>query len=81
MRAAPAPRILLRGLVALLVSDVVLAVAFLSNQLVGIADAWAWGLGIVAVVVVFRQIHGWAQAVVEGRLDALEVRFPGEKIP
>ena len=81
MRAAPAPRILLRGLVALLVADVVLAVAFLSNQLVGVAGAWAWGLGIVAVVVVFRKIHDWAQAVVEGRLDALEVRFSGEKIP
>ena len=81
MRAVPAPRILLAGLLALLVVDVVLAVAFLSNQLVGIGDAWVWGLGVVAVVVVFRQLRGWAQAVVEGRLGALEMRFSGEKIP
>jgi hypothetical protein len=81
MRAVPAPRILLAGLVALLVADLALATAFLFNQLVGVEDAWAWGLGGVAVVVAFRQIRGWARAVVEGRLDALEVRFSGEKIP
>lgn len=81
MRAVPAHRLLLTGLTLLLVADVVLATAFLFNQLVGIEDAWAWALGVVAVVVAFRQIRGLAQAVVEGRLEALEVRFSGEKIP
>lgn len=81
MRAVPAHRMLLTGLIVLLVADVILATAFLFNQLVGIEDAWAWALGVVAVGVAFRQIRGWAQAVVEGRLEVLEVRFSGEKIP
>lgn len=81
MRAVPVPRILLSGLVALLAADVVLATSFLSNQLVGIGDAWAWGLGVVAVAVAFRRLRGWAQAAVEGRLEAREVLFSGEKIP
>ncbi|MGN6152279.1 MAG: hypothetical protein ACTHOH_09765 [Lysobacteraceae bacterium] len=81
MRAVPVPRILLAGLIALLVADVALATAFLFNQLVGIDDAWAWVLGVVVVSVAFRQIRGWARAVVEGRLEALDARFPGEKIP
>ena len=81
MRAVPVSRILLAGLIALLVADVALATAFLFNQFVGIDDAWAWVLGVVAVVVAFRQIRGWARAVVEGRLEALDARFSGEKIP
>jgi hypothetical protein len=81
MRAVPFSRILLAGLIALLVADLALATAFFLNQLVGIDDAWAWALGAVAVAVAFRQIRGWARAVVEGRLGALDARFSGEKIP
>jgi len=73
--------LLRHSLVLMILVDLSAGLALLVNQLLGMQTGAAWGAGVLLALPVGRWLHRWADGVVSGRIQSVEVMFSGEKIP
>lgn len=73
--------LLRHSLVLMILVDLTAGFALLANQLLGLQAGWSWGIGALLALPIARWLHRWAEGVVSGRIQSVEVMFSGEKIP
>ena len=73
--------LLRHSLVLMILVDLWAGFALLANQLLGMDAGWAWASGALVAMPIAAWLHRWADDVVSGRIQSVEVMFSGEKIP
>lgn len=81
MSTASRRNLLSSSLVLMILVDLSAGFALLVNQLLGISFAWSWLIGALLALPIGKWLHRWAEGVVSGRIQSVEVMFSGEKIP
>jgi hypothetical protein len=81
VRTASHRNLLRHSLVLMILVDLSAGFALLANQLFGMHAGWSWAFGALVALPVGRWLHRWAEGVVSGRPQGVEVMFSGEKIP
>lgn len=81
MSTASRRNLLSSSLVLMILVDLSAGFALLANQLLGISFAWSWLIGALLALPIGKWLHRWAEGVVSGRIQSVEVMFSGEKIP
>lgn len=69
------------SLVLMILVDLSAGFALLANQLFGMHAGWSWAFGALFALPIGGWLHRWAEGVVSGRIQSVEVMFSGEKIP
>lgn len=81
MSTASRRNLLSSSLVLMILVDLSAGFALLVNQLLGIPAGWSWLIGAIFALPIGKWLHHWAEGVVSGRIQSVEVMFSGEKIP